>query len=213
MLTVFTGAWGESHDPREVRLLRDQVGDNLTHDHQFVCVSDKLIDGIGCVPPGDLPGWWNKLNVLKSRGPAVWLDLDVVITGSLDFLLDYAGCTLAAPKNWAMSGHGGVQSSVMVWADPLPQVREWFDPSWAHWPPRTDRHWDNGQVMWGDQEALTFLRDTGRLDVTPINPSLIKSFKYHCRDSVPENCRVVVFHGTPKPREAMQTCGWIGGFR
>ena len=214
MITVFTGAWGSSHQPREVKLLRDQVADNLSIDHHFVCISDRLIEGVACVNRGTLPGWWRKLEVLQSRGPAMWLDLDVVVTGSLDdIVLAHVDATLACPWNWAQSGHGGCQSSLMLWSRSLTEPMEHFDPADAHWPPRNDLKWDSGVTQWGDQEWLTHMRDTGQLDVEPVNPAWVKSYKYHCRGGVPDDCRLVVFHGQPKPSEAMAQSPWIRDYR
>jgi hypothetical protein len=129
----------------------------------------------------------------------IWLDLDVVLTGSIDYLVEqYANAPLAAPLNWAQSGHGGVQSSVMVWSD-CDMTRKIFDlydptdPRLNNWPPTTA----NGAV-WGDQEWYTLLRDRGDIQVTPIREG-IYSYKYHCRGGLPSDARVVVFHGEPKP--------------
>ena len=159
-------------------------------------------------PPVDWPGWWGKLGLFKPGICDVnnlFLDLDVVVTGSLDWVAQYADCVLAAPSNWAQSGHGGVQSSVMVWKSSrftLPIWKE-FKREWAHWPPRNEPG-----ALWGDQEWITRLRDAGRIEVTPIKADWIKSYKYHCRDGLPPDTRVVCFHGTPKP-EDIKGAPWL----
>ena len=156
-------------------------------------------------PPVDWPGWWGKLSLFKPGIATVtnlWLDLDVVVTGSLDDLVnDYGQCALAMPLNWAQSGHGGCQSSVMIWKQSkymLP-IYKLFDPKDARWPPVNDGY------LWGDQEWITKLRDDGVIDVTPINPDWVKSYKYHCRNGLPKDCRVVVFHGDPKPDDVSES--------
>jgi hypothetical protein len=152
-------------------------------------------------PPVDWPGWWGKIALFKPgvcTGQNIWLDLDVIVTGSLDFLLDYTSCELAMPLNWAASGHGGCQSSVMAWGQNRNTIQIYrdFDPAWAHWPPV-----NQPGVLWGDQEWITKLRDAGKINVTPIDDLYVKSYKYHCRSGLPEDCRIVVFHGDPKPSE------------
>ena len=108
----------------------------------------------------------------------------------------YGNASCAMPNNWAKSGHGGCQSSVMMWTNNynVRQIHDLFDPAIAHWPPRNEP----GVCLWGDQEWITELRSADKVQVTPITEG-IKSYKYHCRQGLPEGTKVVVFHGDPKP--------------
>ena len=211
MLTVHCVCWGDKYDDYYVQRLQREVQNHLYGPYQFRCVTDRQIEGVYCVKPiNDLPGWWGKTNLFaagENTERNLYLDLDVVITGDLTSLVDsYGGCNFAAPTNWAQSGHGGVQSSVMLWKGGKGCHAEWihryFDPAIAYWPPRNEP----GVCLWGDQEFITTLRDQGRLSVTPIDAKLVKSYKYHVRPthSVPDDCRVVVFHGDPKPSAATE---------
>jgi hypothetical protein len=88
----------------------------------------------------------------------------------------------------------------MAWNGRIREPFERFNPAHAYWPPRNERG-----VLWGDQEHLSALRDAGLIDWTPIAPELVKSYKYHCRNKgLPNDCRVVVFHGDPKPAEVSE---------
>ena len=209
MLTVWTLCWGDKYDPYYVQRLKREVAKNLTIPHRFVCITEQDIEGVATVPPiNDLPGWWGKVNVfVMGTEQNLFLDLDVVITGNLDALVDeYADCYFAAAKNWAASGHGGVQSSVMLWQGGTgchaETIYRNFDPAIAHWPPI-----NRPPILWGDQEHATVLRDMGRLSVTAIDPALIQSYKYHCRNGLPDGCKVVVFHGKPDPHEVSES--WL----
>lgn len=140
-----------------------------------------------------------------AEGVNLYLDLDVVVTGSLDPIVECLGQhSLAMPLNWAQSGHGGCQSSVMVWraCEYTQQIYNLFDPKDAHWPPI-----NKPGILWGDQEWITHLRDTGLLRVRPIPEQYVKSYKYHCRNGLPADTRVVVFHGEPKPENVKE--GWF----
>ena len=112
MLTVWSVCVGKKYNHGYVRILRNMVARNLSLEHRFVCMSDQPIDGITTVlPPTDLQGWWAKLG-LFCEGFAdehnLYLDLDVIVTGSLDSLVTrYCNEPLATPWNWAQSGHGG----------------------------------------------------------------------------------------------------------
>ena len=128
----------------------------------------------------------------------LWLDLDVCITGALDGLVrPLVDSQLRIAKNWAQSGHGGCQSSVMYWEGIKPRIiHDAFDPKIAYWPPRND----NGK-LWGDQEWITVLRDTQRVNVEYFDKQDVVSYKYHCRQGLPKGAKVSVFHGSPKPHQ------------
>ena len=210
MITVWTACTGDAYDPEEVRILKRQVDRHLKQPHIFNCITEHEIEGVGTVKPIKmLPGWWIKTALFGSTisNPRnLWLDLDVTITGSLDELVEPLTKQLRICKNWAQSGHGGCQSSVMYWEGMSARViGDEFDPNDAHWPPRNDVFWDNGkpggQVAWGDQEFITLLRDTGRLNVEYFDAAHVVSYKYHCLQHLPLESKIQVFHGKPDPAD------------
>jgi len=204
VLTVWTMCTGTAYDPYYVQRLKGSVAENLTIPHRFVCITEHDIPFVPLtmIPPTPWPGWWGKLGLFRPGVAAernLWLDLDVVVTGSLDELVErYGDCELACPANWAASGHGGCQSSVMLWNGKLHAPYELFDPKDARWPPVNDGG------LWGDQEFITRLKDRGVINVTHTDETLVRSYKYHCRNGLPDNCRVVVFHGQPKPADVQE---------
>jgi len=208
MLTVWSMSTGGRYSDYFVQRLQREVKKYLDMEHRFVCICDHEIEGVSTIlPPTDYPGWWGKVGLFKPGVAAMqnlWLDLDVVVTSDLtDLIKSYGDEQLAMPTNWAQSGHGGCQSSVMVWRGGKGCQSEWiyrmFKPEWAHWPPV-----NQPGVLWGDQEHITQLRDSGRIKVTPINEKWVKSYKYHCIGRLPDDCRVVVFHGSPNPDEVSE---------
>jgi len=44
-----------------------------------------------CVTASKYPGWWGKLEVFDPPERVIFLDLDTVITGNVDFLFEYNG--------------------------------------------------------------------------------------------------------------------------
>ena len=201
VLTVYSMCTGDKYDPEYARVLKRMVTRHLSIKHRFVCISDKHIDGVDTIdPPTPYPGWWGKIGLFKFTGQSLWLDLDVVLTGNIDGFVG-TDKTLRICRNWAQSGHGGCQSSVMYWED-----AEWILDSfeydiYACWPPSNIR-----PKLWGDQEYLTMLRDEDSLDVDYFDETQVASYKYHCLprllfDGPPRNTRVVVFHGKPDPHE------------
>ena len=215
MLTVWCVWWRDpspidkdKYSAYHVQRLQRTVAENLSIPHRFVCITRERVDGVTCFAPlVEWPGWWQKIALFRpgmaGGGVNLYLDLDVVITGSLDPIVESLGQhALAMPLNWAQSGHGGCQSSVIVWRDCRvnQQIYKTFNPAHAYWPPRND-----GGRLWGDQEHITRCRDDGVIQVHPLPEPWIKSYKYHCRNGLPDDCRVVVFHGLPKPEAVSES--------
>ncbi len=205
MITVWCMNTNNHAPESEVRTLKRQVDRHLTEPHIFICITEDVIDGITTLPPpNELPGWWGKLNLFSgqiSHSRNLWLDLDVVITGNIDSLVMplIKGKQLRIIRNWAQSGHGGCQSSVMFWeGDSARIISDTFDHKDAHWPPRNDVFWGD-QVAWGDQEWITRLRDTGTIQVEYFDSAHVVSYKYHCQQGLPQDSLIQVFHGQPKP--------------
>lgn len=98
--------WGTLYGPRHVDRLARGVARHLSRPHRFLCLTD---DPAGieaeCLPLPDLGGAlgadtrWRKLalfrrdlpELLGAEGPALFLDLDLVVVGSLDAFLDLPG--------------------------------------------------------------------------------------------------------------------------
>lgn len=202
MLTVWSVLWGTKYPRHYVYRLRNMVRRHLLQPHRFLCLTDRQIPGIDCVPTTcAYQGWWQKLALFEPGRAAdrnLYLDLDSVIVGSLDTLaMRHADDDLAMAKNWAQSGHDSCQSSVMFWrGGAYPEIWSAFD--FARDSPR----------LWGDQEWITeLLGRPGEGKVAVIEHPAVVSYKYHCTGGPPAGAVVVTFHGTPKPHEVIDP--WI----
>jgi hypothetical protein len=198
MLNVWSGVWGGKYPDYYAQRMKREVAANLSIPHHFLCLSDHRIDGVDTVlltEPWE--SWWHKLTLFKkgfvTEDENIWIDADCVITGNLDeMVMQYRNAPLAILTNWAVSGHGGCQSSVMIWkANYMAyQCYDLFD------------YEVDSKRLHGDQEFITELRDTKRIQVTPIDPKYTASYKYHCQNGLPsEDCKIVIFHGKPDPHE------------
>lgn len=108
--------WGSYYGPEYVNRLYAGVKRNLSRPFRFVCVTDDatgLVDGVETVSfPPPPTGWahqWPhifvKLNVFKNgfanlEGPTLFLDIDQIITGSLDCFFDYEPGKFCIIHNW-----------------------------------------------------------------------------------------------------------------
>ncbi len=183
-LTVWSVCVGDKYPAAYVYALKDMVERNLSLPHTFKCITTRKLPGIITVNPKvPYQNWWSKIGLFYpgvAIGPSLYFDLDVVITGSLDYLVEYTEHEFAAPANWAMSGHGGIQSSVMAWRG------NWTRPyDEIKWPEVREKYWGDQEYLW------TLLGDDW------VRIPGVCSYKYHARQRLPENARVVAFHGKP----------------
>lgn len=123
----YTAAW--------VRRLRDMVAKNLTIPHRFLCLSNVSVDGVERVPLElGLRDWWPKIELFLPRPGdegtrLLYLDLDVLVTGSLDDIATFPAPIAFAPPHPVLTNQpdltapAGViyryQSSCMVWSPPV----------------------------------------------------------------------------------------------
>ena len=97
------------------------VAKHMGPDHSFFCITEHMIPEVTCCHMNGLDpklGWWNKRLVLTTFtvGRNLYIDLDTVVVGDLERLLTPRNVeAISMPANWAQSGHGGCQSSVMAW--------------------------------------------------------------------------------------------------
>ena len=123
MITVCCVLWGDKFSEEYVHKLKSAVERNTTRTHKFVCLSDRKIEGVETkiLKPG-MSGWWNKIQLFDGEisGRIVYLDLDTIITSSLDWLMDYSGNFMAIEDLGVANAHqqhlkGVMQSGVMAW--------------------------------------------------------------------------------------------------
>jgi hypothetical protein len=145
-----------NYTPDWVYRLREGVGQHLSRPHRFVCLSNVEVPGVEVIPlTHSWPGWWSKIELFSSHplgARVLFLDLDVLVTGSLDELLAHPALMVLCPN----SERDIYQSSCMVWSPPegreiydecTPEVRQEFrgDQEWiAHIKPNCavfDKSW------------------------------------------------------------------------
>jgi hypothetical protein len=167
--------------------LRTRVGWNLTYPHSFRILTEKDI-------PEGITGWWAKLALFKPGmfDPGeriVYIDLDTVIVGNIDFLAEYDG-EFAALKDFYEHPH--MNSAIMAWEAGT------LDHIWQGWTRAGRPQWDKR----GDQrfiEAMQPERDQWQ----DMHPGKIVSYKGDVRKTgkVPEAASIICFHGAPRPHE------------
>lgn len=212
MITVACVFWGDKFSEDYVYNLKSMVERNTTVPHQFVCFSDRELEGIKTVKliPG-YEGWWNKMQMFNTDfrlgNRVVYLDLDTLIVGNIDWLLEYDGMFMGIEDLGAVNEHqpelkGRLQSGVMSWDYRL-NSHLW------------NRFTSSGesQRYRGDGEYLNHIVPKYQRDfIQKRYKGKLKSYKYQVySEGITDDLSIICFHGRPSIPQAMTetvTTGW-----
>jgi hypothetical protein len=201
-LTVVCVKTGPKYPAEYVNRLARMVRRNLNLEYGFVCVTDDP-EGITepmlrAVPP-PYPGWWAKLGLFMPRAfghiesRVLYLDLDVVVTGSLDELVTFP-TSFAMHQDFLNPGRVHASAVMVLDAGVAPNIWKTFVGN--------PHKFINRHKSGGDQEYLTVVHPGA--DLLPRR--WVVSYKKDAKEVVPDDARVVCFHGKPKPHECE---GWV----
>jgi hypothetical protein len=216
-LIILCMKWGKKYGPEYVNRLYQMVVRNLHKEFRFVCLTDDtqgINPKIECypIPPLKLPSniperGWRKLTTFSQdlyglQGQALFLDIDVVIVGPLDDFFTYPGEFVIIhdyKRPWRVTGNSSVyRFQLAAHTDILEYFRQ---------------HQDVIRKRFRNEQAYLshFLHQQGKLRYWP--SSWCPSFKYHCiprwpsnywrNPSIPENARIIIFHGECNPPDAL----------
>ena len=215
--------WGTKYGAEYVNRLYDMVRRNLSGEFNFVCLTDNT-DGIRaeveCHPipdinfnlaPGEPDRAWKKLTTFEAdlyglKGTAMFMDLDVVVVGSLDDFFTLPGDFRIIhdyPRFWRFGERIVGNSSVYRFQlGAHADVLEYFRKNSK----------EMREKYRNEQEYLShFLHKQGKLQYWPA--AWCPSFKYYCIPTWPTNywkepvppkdARIVIFHGECNPPDAL----------
>lgn len=221
-VNILTLKWGDRYGSIFVNRLYGRVRTHLSRPFRFFCFTDDdsgLLPGIEArpLPCIELPEshsrtTWLKLGLFLDDqedivGDCLFLDLDILILDNMDCFFDYVPSKRCIIHNW-IQGHlvfkkrpNVGNSSVFRWrANTMGFVLNKFysEKDWAlanFRPPQTYLTYAIGEKYWWPE-------------------SWVKSFKRHSvpgfplnllmRPKIPEDARILVFHGRPDPDEALR---------
>ena len=212
MITVACVFWGDKFSEDYVYNLKSMVERNTTVPHQFVCFSDRELEGIKTVKLiSGYQGWWNKMQMFNTDfrlgNRVVYLDLDTLIVGNIDWLLEYDGMFMGIEDLGAVNEHqpelkGRLQSGVMAWDYRL-NSHLW------------NRFTSSGesQRYRGDGEYLNHIVPKYQRDfIQKKYKGKLKSYKYQVySEGITDDLSIICFHGRPSIPQAMTenvTTGW-----
>lgn len=209
--------WGTAYGPEFVNLLYGTAKNNITGDFRFVCLTDDTsgvraeVECMPCPeialePPFNNHGWrklalWaDKLDNME--GSWLFLDLDVVITGSLDdFFTFKPDKTFVVMHNWTQPGTGIGNTSVfrfVVGSHPYLHdniVKDFFTNYKTY---RNEQTYISKTITdityWPDEWCILF-----KTHCVPSWPS-----RFWREPVLPPTARVVAFPGDPNPDDALE---------
>lgn len=200
-VTVLCLKAGTAYGPEYVNILFDMVRRNLRAGYpgRFVCLTDDptgLEEGIETIPlPGDLETWWGKLYMFK-RGlfpdgeRVVFMDLDTLIIGDIEPLLNYQG-EFATLKDFYFPNQVG--PAIITW-----KAGGTATSIWEEWDAQGRPRMAGGDLVWiNNLDQGHFARRIDKLQ--DLLPGYFCSFKADCHPYPPKGVKVVCFHGQPKP--------------
>lgn len=217
MIAVVTYLWGAMHyTPEHVQQLARSVQRWLPVPHRFVCISDRKVSGVKCLP-NPAPAWgrcyrrlWLFSEQAKALGVGILhLDLDVVICGSLEPFL--AAEPLRIYKAGSIARRGYSLNPSVLWLQAGTQTDIWerfrVDPGGCGL--RANR-----AGFWGsDQAVISHLRDG--VDVPTFGDAdgvvSYRRIRHEGLTAPPPGTRIVSFHGKRSPfeREVQAAHPWI----
>lgn len=175
-----------------VNKLHSAVERNLSIPHRFICFTD-IPDKINCeTRPIYGEGWFSKLYLFPNftTGKVIYLDLDTIITGNLDFLDKYNGKFAILRDFYRKDGYG---SGMMMWRGGFGhEITENYEKDGCPFVEGGDQIYIESQV-----------RNAKRLQ--DLFPKKIVSYKAHAMAGT--EAPIVCFHGHPKPHDFQ--FGWV----
>lgn len=188
---------GGDFDEDYVFALRKGVEKHLGIPHKFICYTDLLIPGMSIrFLTENLDGWFSKFEIFKEIGPALYLDLDTIITGDITPLAQ--SIIDQGEAFWMLEAFYPLRkwaSGIMGWTG-----------DWNWLIPHCKRYAGLYQM---DQECIAkaLVEDGRKPRVIGRDFHKIYSYKHHCQDGLPGDARIVCFHGKPRPKEVEEE--WV----
>ena len=229
MVNVVCVNWGTKYGVEYTRRLYNMVKRHTTKDFKFYVLTDVVdryskdehIHSIEL--DTDLTGWWNKLALFKQGtlppGEYLYLDLDVVIVDSIDFLLDHPSFGIIRdfirPNDGLLPGKE-YNSSVVRFNNTT------TNGIWLHYI-NNKKLWHDYQKQihfFGDQNVISHYVNAYPSFLNVFPDERIWSYKKgvergahagdrsrYFGDTIPSKGAVCIFHGDPSP-DKVQT-KWV----
>lgn len=191
---------GGDFGPQHVYGIRRMLNEHLP-EHEFACLSDcPSLNGYHRPLKYDWPGWWAKMELCRPdiTGPLLYLDLDMVITGDISPLVTDTSRSICLRDLYRGSRkRNAIQSTLMLLTEEdRALVWDAFMTDPKRWMGRRSDQDVYEAVL---RNRVAYFQDT--------HPGMVVGYKSEVRkrnlSKPPEDARIVVFHGNPRPWSKM----------
>lgn len=180
---------GGDYNAEYVKILLKSVLRHSHEDIECICLTDTYATNAVTLQ-NNWSGWWSKIELFKIPGPVVYFDLDTVIINDLtpiyDLVRDEKEKRIWMLKPFGM--HEIMASGIMAWSGDWSELHDTFDYKTHSFQFRGDQDYLSDKLI--GEKNVEFIQT---------KVSGIYSYKYHCRTALPNDARIVCFHGRPRP--------------
>jgi len=182
-----------------IEKLKRMVAKHLPLEHRFVCMSNVEVPCERIPLENNWEGWWSKIELFRPglfSGQVLYLDLDTVIVGSLEPLLEFGslpfiGLRAFNPLKSSIISYMG--SAILTW-----KTNGSFDFLYNEFDFQ-----EHSSEFTGDQDyisAMLYRRKIKLAHWQVLVPG-IYSYKRHIRKGtkLKDDPRIICFHGNPRP--------------
>jgi len=189
---------GGEYEVQHVSRLYENVKKYLKIPFEFICLSDVEIkvEGIKRIPLiHNYKGWWSKIEVFRkgitNTMITLYLDIDTVLVKEINEL-PIPTCPLMLRD----LGGNGLETGIMLFfVNQLVEIYKNFEFG----PEKRDAQYVE-RILNELGYTYKYIQDTF---------SGIYSYKYHCKEGLPKDAKIVCFHGHPRPWEVNEE--WMKG--
>jgi len=182
---------GGPYTPVYVDRLYNSLLRNTSKSFKFICLTDLPQNRFEVVKTiklkHDWQGWWSKIEMFKYSGTIITMDIDILIIKNIDSILDLP---FMLNKNEifmmkTFNPRRTFTTSVMAWNGNFKYIYNEFDFTSVK-----PKNWDQFYV----------LKKLQKIKIYPVQSHVsgIYSYKWHWKDSEPEDARMLLFHGVPR---------------
>ena len=221
MIDVVCFKWGDKFGPEYVNNLYHGISRNTTIEHNFICYTDDPT-GVECETRPflvNLPVWWYIIGLTNPahnhNNKVVYFDLDTIITGNVDHII---GLQKPFATISDMCWPQGLQTAFVMYNGEI--GRKIWNYFTSKYKPADYPTLDCNYKEWGGtNQFLEECMGVVRINQNPVPaienpPEVVRlqnlfpgqcvSYKEHIKNNgnrLPEDARLVFFHGNPMPHE------------
>jgi|TARA_B110001454_G_scaffold177903_1_gene170535 hypothetical protein len=192
MLKIITVLKSGGEFRREhVEKIKDMAQKYITnHEFLFICLTDDASEDYDLPLVHNWPRWWSKMEMFNIKGPALFFDLDTIITSNIDDVIESLKDEEFVTLRDAYRKGSNIGSGIMSWKGDVSYLYHAFEK-------------DAGELMRklrGDQDFIqkavkqnTFIQDYSS-GVVSFKGDIGQGKQYN-----KEKHKIVFFHGRPRP--------------